>query len=250
MIRPTEMSAHMVALRPRCRVTARFGTVVAAAALTVVGIASAADAHVRVSSEGTAVQGGDTVLVFTVPTEENANTVKLSVTIPPDAPIPSVNTMAIPGWTVATTTRTLSSPIDTDDGPVSQAVSTITWTAVAGGGIPPNGFEEFKVSAGPLPKVATMAFPAIQTYSNGDVVRWIEPTPANGDEPDHPVPVLDLTSASSAAATTGAPAASVASAATAHDDGTARGLGIAGIVVGALGLLTAAAALGLRRRTS
>jgi uncharacterized protein YcnI len=208
----------------------------------VVAAASAAAAHVKVSSESAAVEGGYATLVFTVPSEENANTVRLSVTLPGDAPIASVSTMPIPGWTVATTQRTLTTPITTDDGPVSTAISTITWTANAGAGIPPNSFQEFKVSAGPLPKVPTMAFPAVQTYSNGDTVRWIEPTPANGDEPDHPVPVLNLVASGSAAAATApattAPAASVsATAPSSRHDGTARGLGIAGIIVGALGLL-------------
>ena len=41
-----------------------------------------------------------------------------------------------------------------------------------------------------------------------------------------------------------------ATAPSSRHDGTARGLGIAGIVVGALGLLTAAGAIGLRRRAS
>ena len=36
----------------------------------------------------------------------------------------------------------------------------------------------------------TVDFKALQTYNNGDIVRWIEPTPAGGEEPEHPAPVL------------------------------------------------------------
>ncbi len=40
-------------------------------------------------------------------------------------------------------------------------------------------FEDFTVSLGPLPtNTDRLVFKAIQTYSNGDVVRWIDtPTP-------------------------------------------------------------------------
>ena len=49
------------------------------------------------------------------------------------------------------------------------------------------------VSAGPLPtKVKTVEFKAVQTYSDGEVVRWIESTPKGGPEPEHPAPTLTL----------------------------------------------------------
>ena len=40
-----------------------------------------------------------------------------------------------------------------------------------------------------------MTFPAIQTYSSGEEVSWIEATPASGAEPEHPAPVLELAAA-------------------------------------------------------
>jgi uncharacterized protein len=52
------------------------------------------------------------------------------------------------------------------------------------------------VQAGPLPKnVGQLEFKALQTYSDGEVVQWIEPTVKGGDEPEHPAPVLKLTKA-------------------------------------------------------
>ena len=54
------------------------------------------------------------------------------------------------------------------------------------------------VFGGPLPKnVNQLVFKASQTYSDGDVVQWIEPTVKGGAEPEHPAPVLKLGKASS-----------------------------------------------------
>ena len=84
-----------------------------------------------------------------------------------------------------------------DDGDVTEAVSKITWTATAGG-LNPGEFDLFTISAGPLPtKPNQLTFKAIQTYSNGDVVSWIEQTVKGAPEPEHPAPTLTLTKASS-----------------------------------------------------
>ena len=75
---------------------------------------------------------------------------------------------------------------------LTKAVSTVTWTAAEGQGVAPGEFNEFELSVGPFPKGADpIVMPAAQTYSDGEVVQWDEPTPASGDEPEHPVPTLD-----------------------------------------------------------
>lgn len=229
----------------------RLIAVVAGTGFIVTATAVAASAHVKVYTYTPAVQGGDAALVFRVPTEEQSNTVKLTVSMPTDAPIPSVSVLQKAGWTVAVAHRTLSAPVQTDDGPVTSVVSTVTWTADPGGGIPPDSYDEFDLSAESLPKVTSLAFPAVQTYANGDVVRWIEPTPANGDEPDHPVPVLDLVAAgspSTASSTAPADAASV-STKSSDSDSTARALGIAALVVGGVALIVGAGVALTRRRS-
>ena len=76
------------------------------------------------------------------------------------------------------TTMKLPTPLTDDDGnQITDAVSTVTWE---GGRIESGQFEEFQLSVGPLPDAVgtTLAFPAVQTYDNGDVVRWIDPTVA------------------------------------------------------------------------
>ena len=57
-------------------------------------------------------------------------------------------------------------------------------------------FQEFDVSLGPLPDIDQIVFKALQTYSDGEIVRWID-EPAAGTEPEHPAPVLKLAAAGS-----------------------------------------------------
>jgi len=138
--------------------------------------------------------------VLNVPTEsDTASTTKIVVQLPT---VGSVSVQPTPGWTVATKTTKLAKPITTDDGPISQTISQVTWTAAAGG-IEPGQFQQFFVSLGPLPKAASVSFPAIQYYSDGSVARWIEKAaPGSTAEPEHPAPTLSLSSKATSAAVT------------------------------------------------
>ena len=61
----------------------------------------------------------------------------------------------------------------------------------------PGEFDLFTISAGPLPtKTSKLTFKAMQTYSDGDVVSWIQQTAKGAPEPEHPAPTLTLTAAS------------------------------------------------------
>jgi uncharacterized protein YcnI len=164
--------------------------------VTLVALPAAAHVAVKPSS---APKGGFEVLSFNVPNEEaDANTVKLEVTIPTKYPIAFVSTQPMPGWTATVEKTTLAKPVTTDDGEITEAVSKITWTADEGGGLMPGEFDLFTISAGPLPtKTNKLTFKAIQTYSNGEVVSWIQQTVKGAPEPEHPAPTLTLTSASS-----------------------------------------------------
>jgi uncharacterized protein YcnI len=166
-------------------------------ALGLVGlVAGAAAAHVSIDPES-APKGSTTKFSFQVPNEkDNASTVGLEVTFPADHPIASVSVLQKAGWTFAIEKQPLPKPIKSPfGGEVSQAVSKITWT---GGEIQPDAFDLFTVRAGPLPKnVNQLEFQASQTYSDGEVVQWNEPTVKGGAEPEHPAPVLKLTKAKS-----------------------------------------------------
>jgi periplasmic copper chaperone A len=229
---------------------------------TVCGMAAAAIgltalpalAHVTVSSPG-ATQGGFGVLTFRMPNETDiANATELKVQLPPDQPLASVSVKPQPGWTYTVTRATLPQPITDDDGnQVTDYPSVVDWKATAGG-IKPGEYNEFQLSVGPLPKADSMTFKALQTYSNGQTVSWIElPAAGSSDEPEHPAPTLKLAPAGAAAPV---PAADTAAApATAADDGGSSGSVTGAYIVGGIGLVAGLAALGVavsgrRRRTT
>lgn len=206
------------------------GALCALALVTLVGIASA---HV-IANPGTAQQGKYTKISFRVPNErDTASTTQLEVNFPTDHPIASVETRAVPGWTSTVQKTKLDKPIKTDDGEISEVVSKITWT---GGKIPPGSFEDFDVSMGPLPTdTDELVFKALQTYDNGEVVRWIDPPAQGSPEPEHPAPAVKLVPASANQA--------AVTAATAPGDGQSSTgtwgvvLGIVGIVLGVIGII-------------
>lgn len=136
----------------------------------------------------------------------------------------------------------------TDDGTITEAASEITFT---GGRIGAGQYEDFTVAFGQLPDDGgQLVFKTLQTYSDGKVARWIEQPAAGGEEPENPAPTLKLTAATTTAPTTTAPTTPAPATTGAADtsDSTARGLGIAGLVAGVLGL--GAAAVALRSRAA
>lgn len=141
----------------------------------------------------------------------------------------------LPGWNAVAVKGKLATPVKTDDGELTETVNKITWTAGAASAIKPGQFQEFEVSLGPLPKTDQVVFKALQTYSDGDIVRWID-TPASGQEPEHPAPVLKLTAATDGAATL-AQAAAPEAAESSDDTDTTNWLGIVGVLLGLAGLV-------------
>jgi periplasmic copper chaperone A len=210
--------------------SARLAVLALGGALALLGFAGTAFAHVT-AQPGSATAGGYTKVSFRAPDErDNAATVKLEVFLPPEHPIPSVAVQPLPGWNATVEKTTLAHPITTDDGQVTQAVSKITWS---GGRIEPDQFQDFNVSMGPLPTdTGLLVFKALQTYDNGEVVRWIDqPARPGQPEPEHPAPAVHLI-----------PAAGPDP----HADGgggLGLGLGIGGVVLGLTGALAGGLAL-------
>jgi uncharacterized protein len=169
--------------------------VVASLALAglLVAFAAGAAAHVTVSAPGATRGGGDQEITFRVPVEKDVATVGLTVALPTDTPIASVLVEPVPGWTHTQHTARLAKPIVTDDGKITTAVSKVTWTAGAGGGLHPGEFGSFTIIAGQLPDAPSITFRALQTYADGSVVRWNQvAAPGAEDDPENPAPVLDL----------------------------------------------------------
>ncbi|MGF7124766.1 YcnI family protein [Rhodococcus sp. AG1013] len=189
------------------------------ALLLATGVASA---HVSVAAPG-AEQGGYSVLTFRVPTEsETAGTTAVTVQLPN---LKSARTEPMPGWT---------STVQKD--PASATATSVTWTADPGVSVGPGQFQQFVLSAGPLPEQGSVEFPTTQTYSDGTVVQWDQKPGADGSEPDKPAPTLTLAAGSGGGkAHAAADTAVTVDATTNNADTTARWLGGIGLVLGALG---------------
>ncbi|MFY1619642.1 YcnI family protein [Micromonospora sp. WMMD736] len=221
-----------------------------AVATAVLGFAGPASAHVTVNPKE-ATQGGYARVAFRVPNEsDTASTTKLEVVLPEHAPVGSVSTIPVPGWTVATEKRKVEPPIEVHGSQLTEAVSKITWTATGDAAVKPGQFQEFGVSMGPLPKVDTMVFKTLQTYSDGNVSRWIDEPQPGGEEPEKPAPVLTLTAAAPSASAAAPSAVAIADKDDDDDegDGAAIGLGVAGLVAGLAGLVLGGLAFARTRR--
>jgi uncharacterized protein YcnI len=201
---------------------------------------AAAQAHIQVSPK-TAAPGDAVKFTVLVPGERDSETVKVELQMPHDLlPFSYEET---PGWK-----REL---VKASNG----AVERVVWTGRA----PSDGFVEFSFLAGTPEKPGELEFKALQTYADGNVVRWI-----GAPDADNPAAVVKVDAsaakqnaggesagrdsggaAPAATATEAAPAATVA--ATAQDDGGGDTLAL---VLGGAGLLLGAVALAVSVRTA
>lgn len=195
-----------------------------------------AGAHVTLQPSEAAA-GGYTVLDVRVPNEtDGAATTKVDVQFPPGFAFASYQ--PVDGWSAQVRMEKLAEPLSHHGEEVTEGVARITWTADGGGdGIQPGQFQDFPVSV-QIPDEAgeTLTFKALQTYD--EVVRWI-----GGPEAEKPAAQVSI------AAAVEDHGSSDDSAARDDSDGAGEGLGIAALILGALGLLTGGAALLRTRRT-
>ena len=85
----------------------------------------------------------------------------------------------------------LPRPVTTDDGTFTSTVSEVDWS---GSAIPVGQFGEFNVLAQGIPTGSTqLVFKAIQTYSDGTSVSWIQIPNSSAPNPPHPAPIIALT---------------------------------------------------------
>jgi uncharacterized protein YcnI len=233
----------------------RIAIVLGTAAIVVFVMALPAAAHVSIQPD-TATKGGFATLAFQVPNEkEDAKTVQVEVKFPDDHPIGEASAEPVPGWTTTVKTKKLSQPVKTDEGDVTEGIDTITWKADSGQGLGAGEFQQFLVSMGLPDDADTLQFPTIQTYDNGDIVSWIQQTPAGGSEPENPVPELKLVAGESDGGTTAttAPPANGGTAAPASnvkksDVDSAKTLAIVALIVGIVGLLAGVGGFAMGRR--
>lgn len=159
----------------------------------------------------------------------------------------------VPGWTAEVTKTTLPSPVKNGKNlDVTDPVTKIVFTAQPGGGIAKGDTElqEFEITASTLPSnVDELVLPAIQTYDDGQVVNW-DQVQTGDTEPEHPAPTVQLAAASSGSDEHASMSTGGGTASTDSTDDTARWLGGAGLVVGALGLGAGAGAVLRGRRAA
>jgi len=194
--------------------------------------------------------GAFATLDIRVPNEmESANTIKVEVQVPPG--FLDVSTEYMPGWTSKVLTSKLAKPVQTDDGEVTEQVREVIWTGDGKQGkIPPGQFLNFPISTViPGSEGEVLSFKTLQYYDNGEVVRWI-----GGPGSEEPAPQIDVTAPGGAlqdvAGSETAPPVPGAtqseaseSASGASSSSSSKGLGIAALILGALGLLAGGAAL-------
>jgi len=215
---------------------------------------AAAQAHVTLQPN-TAPAGAYTRLDVRVPNErDDASTTKVEVQFPDG--FASASYEPVPGWTVKVGKKTLDTPIQTDDGEITEGVKQITWTADSDDdGIPPGAFQDFGLSFQVPGKAGDkLEFKALQTYAGGEVVRWI-----GADGSDNPAAIVSVvepqgTDAASHgggedASEEATPAATTAAAAATTDEDSGNGLAIVALIVGVLGLIAGVAGLLAARRS-
>ena len=214
----------------------------ASATAALLALAPVASAHVTVQPEEVPA-GGFTRLDVRVPTErDDASTTKVEVQLPPG--FLSVSTEPVPGWDAKLVMRKLDKPVEQFGEKVSEEVGQVTFTATdETAGIGPGEFQDFGLSVSVPDKAgSTLAFKAVQTYSGGEVVRWIGPP-----DSEQPAPQVKLAAAEPEGGATEEEQPAAAPADSGGDDDSSNTLSIVALVVGVAGLATGLTALLTRR---
>ncbi|MGV8897005.1 MAG: YcnI family protein [Rhodoglobus sp.] len=206
----------------------------------------AASAHVSVDP-AQAAAGSYSVITFTVPNEsETAGTTRVEVSLPTDTPFSSVRYVPVAGWTAELVRSTLPEPVTVGESEITEAVTSVIWTADPGAEIVAGELQLFPLSVGPVPDTSSIVLPTEQTYDDGSVVSWSE----TGEDAERPAPVLYINDAPvdhHDAATADdshedGELAISASSDTGSPDVLARVLGIGGLVLGSIALVLAVVA--------
>jgi uncharacterized protein YcnI len=233
------------------RLRVQVGAVALVAALLAAPIAAA---HVTLNPREWEAEGFAR-FALRVPNErDNAATTRITVRFPEQ--VLSASFQPVEGWRRTVKMARLDEPIDDEGEQITERIDTVTWS---GGRIEPGEFTDFGLSLR-MPEGDAgdkLTFKALQTYEDGEVVRWIGPENADepapiitltaadagdgqgapgsaGTDPDEPVSSDDAAAAQEPA-TTGASASAPAEASS-DDGGGDDGLAIAALVVAALAL--------------
>ena len=221
---------------------------------------ASAQAHISLHPN-TIPAGAFATLDVRVPGElQGAHVQKVDMLFP--AGFTGVDYENVPGWKVQVVETKLATPIEEDGETIDTQVSQIVWTWTGPAGQLNDGqFINLPLSVAIPDNAAGRAleFRTVQTYSNGQVVHWIEPSLSA----EHPSPRINVTAkggmieevaggeAGPSAAQTGAGQPTSAQSTPTPKSGSAasKGLAITALIIGALGLLVGLAALAMARRS-
>jgi uncharacterized protein len=234
---------------------------VATLALASLAVPASAQAHISLHPN-TIPAGAFATLDVRVPGEqEGAYVKKVDVLFPQG--FTGVDYENVPGWAAKVIESKLATPIKEGGETIDAEVSQVVWTWTGPLGKVENGqFIQFPLSLA-IPDTATgkaLELRTVQTYSNGQVVHWIEPSLTA----EHPSPRINVTAKggvvedvagdeagpeagqtrAASSASTPVPAVSKSS----GGGGASKGLGITALIVGALGLIAGLGALAAARR--
>jgi periplasmic copper chaperone A len=224
---------------------------------------ASAQAHISLHPN-TIPAGAFATLDVRVPGEqEGAYVTKVDVLFP--SHFTGVDYENVPGWSTRIIEAKLPTPITEDGETIDTEVSQIVWNWTGPLGKVNNGqFIDFPLSLAIPANAAGKAleFRTVQTYSNGQVVHWIDPSVTA----EHPSPRINVTAKGGvvqeiAGDEAGPAAGQIAAASSAEGrsgvatppaaksgDSASEGLAVAAFIVGAVGLLTALIALIATRR--
>jgi uncharacterized protein YcnI len=224
-------------------------TILAAVAIGALALVPAAAAHVTVNPDEVPADSFSRFAIR-VPTERGVATTKVELQLPEG--LFFVSFQPKPGWKRTVTMEKLDPPAEVFGEQVTERVATVTWE---GGTIAPGEFDEFGMSA-KVPDAAgqTLTFPALQTYANGEVVRWTGPPDADEPAPRVALGPKESEEAAPVTATEATPASqagTVAAAAAADDeDEKERDALTFVLAIAALAIAVVALVLGRRGRAS
>jgi len=223
-------------------------------------VPAGAQAHISLHPN-TIPEGAFATLDLRVPGEqENAYVTKVDVLFPPG--FTSADYENVPGWSTRVIETKPAAPIKEGTETIASEVSQIIWTWTGPLGKVNNGqFINFPLSLAIPEGTAGRAleFRSVESYSNGQVVHWIEP----GLTAEHPSPRINVTArggviqdvagheAGPEAGQTGSSSSrpsQTPAVVNSTSRGASKGLAVAALVLGALGLIAGLAALGMARR--
>jgi uncharacterized protein YcnI len=163
-----------------------FGVIVFAIALVI--LPAIAGAHVEIEADGSLSADGTQKATLTVPNEcEGSETTNIVLNLPATPALNTVEVAPEAGFTYA------------DSKNADGSVKDLT----IAGSITGSEEKKFALTLASIPPDTTeIKMTALQNCADGSVIRWIEPTPANGEEPEHPAPVLEITSSGATSNTT------------------------------------------------